>query len=145
MTTENKPHEPRFPNTLESFVPPLDLCRKIPKGDFGYSALTWNEGYVKGNFVIEQRGLGRYYICPAPTLQEILAEFKPPKYYGLQMAKLRSGIWQVLVRKDIWISKGVTQILCYGEDYSPVIAALKLYLNLLSVQSDQSVSQEVQP
>ena len=78
MTTENKPHSPHKPHSLESLVPPLDLCRKIPKGDFGYSALTWNEGYVKGNFVIEQRGLGRYYICPAPTLAEIMEEL--PKY-----------------------------------------------------------------
>ncbi|MBO4631275.1 MAG: hypothetical protein J5858_05065, partial [Lentisphaeria bacterium] len=53
MTTENKPHSPHKPHSLESLVPPLDLCRKIPKGDFGYSALTWNEGYVKGNFVYD--------------------------------------------------------------------------------------------
>lgn len=144
-----------MPHSLESLVPPQDLCKQIPEGKFENSALVWtfDDRLMPRTIMID--GVRHYYRgFPAPTLQEILAEFNPPKYYGLQMVKLRSGVWQVLVCKDIWISKGVTRILCYGEDYSPVVAALKLYLNLSydpsdkSVQSDpsvKSVSPEAQP
>jgi len=129
-------HSPHKPYSLESLVPPLDLCRKIPKGDFEYSALTWNEGYVKGNFVIEQRGLGRYYICPAPTLQEILntlSEIGEP----VTLTQWKTG--QIAVSCQI------------GDDSFEEVsqngasAALKLYLKLNSPSIPSIPTPEVLP
>ena len=122
---------------LEDLVPPLELCRKIPKGDFEYSALTWNEGYVKGNFVIEQRGLGRYYICPAPTLQEILDEF------GTEIdAKLYPHflppIWQfdVLFPDNTILHQ--SQVVVSNSGQNPAAFALKFYLRYLKEKERDS-------
>ena len=71
--------------TLESLVPPLDLCKKIPEGAFADSALVWfghrhtdktmavvprNELGVGCQFFL-QKGVRVAY--PAPTLEEIMA------------------------------------------------------------------------
>lgn len=100
---------------LEDLVPKLDLCKQIPEGAFEDSALTWNEGYVKGNFVIEQRGFGLHYIAPAPTLQEILAE-----------------IPDVTVNYDgrgRWAVQAILPSRAYGDcNANPATVALKVWL-----------------
>lgn len=58
--------------TLESLVPPLDLCKQIPQGKFADSALVWRY----------DRDIEQYIVCvrcpysdkqiPAPTLEEIM-------------------------------------------------------------------------
>lgn len=62
-------------SNLESIVPPLDLCEKIPAGEFEGSALVW---VVKGN---EEECAPRtmfnaipnsWKVFPAPTLEEII-------------------------------------------------------------------------
>ena len=68
--------------TLESLVPPLDLCKKIPEGAFADSALVWciMQDKVFGDKpkVIERTLADTQYFqrdskFPAPTLDEILA------------------------------------------------------------------------
>ena len=65
-------------SNLESIVPPLDLCKKIPEGEFEDSAmarynfhgvpiLRWRDNLEKLNGVRP---------IPAPTLEEILAELR---------------------------------------------------------------------
>lgn len=68
---------------LQDLVPPLELCKLIPKGEFEDSALVWIEGYnplTKHEYVgVSERYIitPRYYtVYPAPTLQEILADIK---------------------------------------------------------------------
>lgn len=65
-------------NNLKSIVPPLELCKLIPEGEFEDSALVW---VFKGN---EEECAPRtmfnaipnsWKVYPAPTLEEILDDF----------------------------------------------------------------------
>ena len=65
--------------TFEDLVPPLELCKLIPAGEFEETALAWFSNYHFGGFHIEKRDLAAALtdngeICPAPTLQEIMEE-----------------------------------------------------------------------
>ena len=61
-------------SNLESIVPPLELCKKIPEGEFEDSALVWCR--VRGEDVVCARehwvGVFGMSPVPAPTLEEIL-------------------------------------------------------------------------
>ncbi len=133
-------------NALESLVPPVDLCSKIPDGIFADSALIW---CYDGDFWhVEARATSFYNkeedIRPAPTLQEILAELH--NYHLKKFGKDSPS--------DIIVKRDPENFSPYFANHSPVVAALKLYLNLSYDQSDQSdqsvpsvpsVSQEAQP
>lgn len=60
---------------LENIVPSLELCKKIPDGEFEDTALVWIDGNTRNpeDVFVEPR---RYAIegtyRPAPTLEEIL-------------------------------------------------------------------------
>ena len=64
-------------STLERIVPPLELCKRIPAGEFEDSAMVWVDGNTQNpkDIFVEPR---RYAIdgtfIPAPTLEEILDE-----------------------------------------------------------------------
>lgn len=65
---------------LQDLVPPLELCKLIPKGEFEDSALLWFSNYHFGGWHIEKRELAAAFtdngeLYPAPTLQEILKKF----------------------------------------------------------------------
>ena len=66
-------------STLESLVPPLELCKQIPDGCFEDSAMVWATIWDdRTPFVVsreEAEGNGMDIIYPAPTLEEILCEF----------------------------------------------------------------------
>lgn len=114
-------------NTLESLVPPLDLCEQIPPGAFENSALTWNEGYVKGNYLIERRGFGRHYIAPAPTLPEILVTMK---HLSISLGfSIHPLDWRWYIYVNDQKSNDGTRI---KEDHhdNPTTAALKLWLEI---------------
>lgn len=64
-------------SNLTDLVPPLELCRKIPAGEFADSAFVWINTALKGmtvyvNSKLVKDNLAEKY--PAPTLQEIMAE-----------------------------------------------------------------------
>ncbi|WP_294480547.1 hypothetical protein [uncultured Victivallis sp.] len=63
-------------SNLKSIVPPLDLCEKIPAGEFEDSALVWCR--VRGKNVVCQRehwvGVFGMSPVPTPTLEEVLEE-----------------------------------------------------------------------
>ena len=63
-------------SNLKSIVPPLELCKKIPAGEFEDSALVWCR--VRGENAVCQReqwvGVFGMSPVPAPTLEEILEE-----------------------------------------------------------------------
>ena len=145
MTTKNSiPSIPSIPksdksvkyvpsvNTLESLVPPVDLCSKIPDGIFADSALIW---CYDGDFWhVEARSTSFYNkeedIRPAPTLQEILNEL--PKYNENEVTlacvpsflpgdkgRIFGEAWSV----GYTAKSNIT-------DANPVTAALKLWLEL---------------
>lgn len=61
-------------SNLESIVPPLELCKQIPAGEFEDSALVWCR--VRGKDVVCERehwvGVFGTSPVPAPTLEEVL-------------------------------------------------------------------------
>ena len=76
---------------LQDLVPPLELCKRIPNGEFTNTALVWLDGYspltktkytgVSARYILTPR---YYTATPAPTLQEILEELKT---YKIKKAK----------------------------------------------------------
>lgn len=60
---------------LKNLVPPVDMCKRIPAGEFEDSALVWVYGNTQNpdEVFVEPR---RYAIdnthCPSPTLEEVL-------------------------------------------------------------------------
>lgn len=66
-------------SNLESIVPPLELCKQIPEGEFEDSALVWEktEKYFQATEIIDyeykvvarDESKGGF---PAPTLEEVL-------------------------------------------------------------------------
>lgn len=86
---------------LESIVPPLELCKQIPAGEFEDSALVWDiHGHGKfDKWHVEKRvnrsvRFGDYGIMspphadiPAPTLAEILAKI-PAAINGVGVLEL---------------------------------------------------------
>ena len=73
-------------SNLESIVPPVELCKLIPEGEFKDSALVWekSEKYFQATEIIDyeykvvarDESKGGF---PAPTLEEIINEL-PHKY-----------------------------------------------------------------
>lgn len=66
-------------SNLESIVPPVELCKQIPEGEFEDSALVWekSEKYFQATEIIDyeykvvarDESKGGF---PAPTLEEVL-------------------------------------------------------------------------
>jgi hypothetical protein len=69
---------------LQDLVPPLALCKLIPKGEFEDSALVWAEikkenevkSYIYTADMVNYYATSFHKLYPAPTLQEILADIK---------------------------------------------------------------------
>jgi len=61
-------------NELKDLVPPLEMCKQIPRGAFNDSALVWITDSCGENPIAEPRRYAPYdrIECPAPTLAEIL-------------------------------------------------------------------------
>lgn len=61
---------------LEDLVPPINLCRMIPKGEFGDSVLVWHEmstpAWDMHALVSRDAVDGFGFAFPAPTLEEIM-------------------------------------------------------------------------
>ena len=65
-------------NRLEELVPSLELCKQIPKGAFEDSVLSYFGCKYTDNIIVAPTDIPRpnddvFRICPAPTLEEILA------------------------------------------------------------------------
>lgn len=63
-------------SNLESIVPPLELCKQIPEGEFEDSALVFRPYCIKGDEKVCPRTQYEVVVgdrpVPAPTLEEIL-------------------------------------------------------------------------
>ena len=84
-------------SNLENLVPPLELCKKIPAGEFEDSALVWEERTgISRNYLVKLREpedisykveLTGVNYFPAPTLEEILDDL----FFTAVFCK--GGIW----------------------------------------------------
>ena len=61
-------------SNLESIVPPLELCKQIPAGEFEDSALVWYRFWGEDNVRPRDQwsGFNGERPAPAPTLEEVL-------------------------------------------------------------------------
>ncbi len=127
--------------TLESIVPPLDLCRKIPAGMFDKSALLWEEdscvfGKLPPHVVPRVENTYHTILAPAPTLEEILeALYAEADGCCIHTAcYLDSRGWEACVVYECHDDSG------YGGDHNeimdanPATAALRLWLEVEGIE-----------
>lgn len=99
-------------NKLEDLVPPLELCKKIPAGEFEDSALEWFKDCFFGEWHVEKRGFadaftGNGELYPAPTLQEILRATSPGGYTGVFCSHEGDGDWSIGdCERDLYVKNG---------------------------------------
>jgi hypothetical protein len=110
---------------LQDLVPPLELCKLIPKGEFEDSALVWAEikkenevkSYIYTADMVNYYATSFHKLYPAPTLQEILAELKTYKVFGNKDFSIVESYEELVVAKqpvidsamEFWLKvKGVT-------------------------------------
>ena len=135
---------------LQDLVPPLELCKLIPDGEFHNSAFQWQEGYgtlknaeyyagVIERTPWEARG---YKHHPAPTTDEILAECKDiPRVLNPTLW------WQGTWKADCAINKSDKLIeecledadfndldIVETQDDNAATAAMKLWLKLKGIE-----------
>ena len=111
---------------LKDLVPPLELCKLIPVGEFEDSAIVWlNIQYTTIPWKVVERRISRYKMernkksFPAPTLQEILQRLKLDVLSGIEH------------HGDMYVSN--RYLGCF-EDKSGATAALKLWLKLKGIE-----------
>ena len=126
---------------LEDLVPPPELFRQIPPGQFEDSAFLYAEFTFRGKRQkIIQRSIKNAFaqvyrndgitFCPAPTLAEILYELSKT-YTLIDAIQQVDGEWHV--------SGWKTPVKL---DKNPVIAALRLFLEVYNAESDARLEQE---
>lgn len=86
-------------SNLESIVPPVDMCKRIPAGEFEDSALVWvkSEKHFQALDVMdyEYNVVPRVETCgefPAPTLEEILEAIREIKTWDtMTITRITNG------------------------------------------------------
>ena len=73
-------------NKLESLVPPPELCKLIPAGEFEDSAMVWVDDQdgietVLPRDVAQFKLFDVYHMAPAPTLEEVIEELDKQDRY----------------------------------------------------------------
>ena len=114
--------------TLESLVPPLDLCKKIPEGAFADSALVWEEdscvfGKLPPHVIPREENTYHTILAPAPTLDEILAALAD---FG---KKATAGCITDSQGRHVF-SAGYYADTYYRIDRTPAAAALRLWFDV---------------
>ena len=114
-------------SNLEDLVPPLELCKKIPAGEFEDSVYWYRWSYIDQKYLLDncKPNVGLYrepcpcgmkYFYPAPTLKEIMAKLPACQCYRL------GELWTVALANDS-IKSGI-------RSGKPETAALRQYLEL---------------
>lgn len=118
---------------IEDLVPPLDLCKLIPQGEFENSALVWRVPNCSFPLEDEFYGIHERGKCeswmkekqiPAPTLQEILEDLPHDDAYNDLLVGYSAKVdkftgWHIYYNGD-------RKRHCY--DQNAANAALKLWL-----------------
>lgn len=115
---------------LEELVPPLELCKLIPEGEFADSAFYWFADLMQINETppheykctvqeADYKGYnwGGFRCCPAPTLQEIMAAMPYCRVY-----KKTTGFYVAVKEQE------------RKPSFSGATAALKLWLKLKGIE-----------
>ena len=118
-------------NNLESIVPPLELCKRIPVGKFEDSALVWKEGYLSP-VIMEREVVGdtKWIIAPAPTLAEIMEEL------DAMFDECDVCVWNTTAPGQ-WGAQVMDigrTVNFYEYDSNPATAALRLWLEAKGVK-----------
>ena len=83
---------------LKQLVPPLELCKQIPEGNFTATALVWCGDTFYQNIYVLPRACGCIKkdvdIAAAPTLEEILTALEDIGFHYPTAFK-QNGTWQV--------------------------------------------------
>jgi hypothetical protein len=141
---------------LEELVPPLELCKLIPKGEFEDCAFLWeavvdmNTGEtvnthnvprllrVGSNPFVYHEIAKEFHLYPAPTLEEIMAKLPPyakneqilaccvPDWADFN-ARIFGEHWRVGYTGDVSVN-----------DKSPSTASLKLWLELKGIAYEKA-------
>lgn len=140
-------------SNLTDLVPPLNLCKLIPQGEFEDSAflceaaVDMNTGEtidiriiprpsrITSNPFVHHELAREFYLYPAPTLQEILAEL-PPYDKNEQILACCVPDWadfSARVFGENW-RVGYTGN-CSINDKNPATAALKMWLKLKGIEA----------
>ena len=115
-------------SNLTKIVPPLELCKKIPEGEFKNCALYWDmlEGVGMDVFPGECGACPSFKTspknknaCPAPTLQEIMEELE------------EFEIWKNNISDEVVIDSEFVQY----TDRNPATAAMRLWLKLKGIEA----------
>jgi hypothetical protein len=114
----------------KDLVPPLELCKKIPAGEFEDSAFEWFSNYHFGGWLVEKRGFADAFtdngeLYPAPTLQEIMAEIQ-----FAQVSIFANGSFVIHPRFG-----KKRNVRCY--DDNAATASLKLWLKLKGIEDEK--------
>jgi hypothetical protein len=125
-------------NNLSDLVPPLELCKKIPEGEFDNSVHWYRWSYTDRKYLLD-RGkpdvrfyrdpcpCGMKYFYPAPTLKEILIA-TPLGEAGVFCFYLGDGDWGIGdCERDLYVKNG-------SEGKSPEAGALKWWLKNRGVE-----------
>ena len=117
-------------SNLKSIVPPLELCKQIPAGEFEDSALVWCR--VRGEDVVCERehwvGVFGMSPVPAPTLEEILEELDKRDRYENKLKicpVFPGGEWSIG-----YSYKGLEK------DFDLTAAALRLWFKIKGIQCE---------
>jgi hypothetical protein len=119
-------------SNLKDLVPPLELCKKIPTGEFAESALLWRVPNCSFPLEDEFYEIHKRDKCeswmkdkqiPSPTLQEIMAELTACDCYRFT----DKNEWTVLL-VNAPVDDGV-------KSNNPATAALKLWLKLKGIEA----------
>ena len=123
-------------SNLESIVPSLELCKKIPKGAFNDSALWWIEEYIPGNKIpvdsyVCKRGTcedshgGYFLFYPAPSAIEIF-DALTQKLPSAVVSASRSGYTIFYTSNGLDDSFNIIE----EKDEILTVAALRMWLRL---------------
>ena len=120
--------------TLESLVPPLDLCKKIPKGEFADSVLVygnpkgWSPCLYPQLVTREECNDPDKTIAPAPTLVEIMLALDEAGYW-CPTCYYQAGTWHMDCEDDD-PAVPAPAIMDAKDKYNPATVALRLWLEL---------------
>lgn len=116
---------------LEKLVPPLELCRKIPAGEFENSALGHHRYCIKDGkeyYEVVQRGNTHSLTdvqYPAPTLQEIMAK--------LGQDYIKVGV-NFRCHWICYVADHYGDEIAETDDGNPTTAALRLWMKLKGIE-----------
>jgi hypothetical protein len=130
---------------LTDLVPPLELCKLIPEGEFAESLCIWVNGLSNQPKVILRPWDKKCIACPAPTTDEILDKCK-----DIQRVLNPTLWWQGTWKADCAINNSDKLIeecledadfndldIVETQDDNAATAALRLWLKLKGIEDGE--------